>query len=40
MLVTFLEMRLRAITSISLDKASEKGSIRFSYTNNSTESCT
>ena len=28
----------KSISSISLDKASEAGSIRFSYTNNSTES--
>jgi hypothetical protein len=29
---------MRAITSVSLDKGSELGSVRFSYTNNSTES--
>ena len=34
----FFRTAMRAITSVSLDKGSESGSVRFSYTNNSTES--
>lgn len=34
----FFRSATRAITSISLDKASDNASVRFSYTNNSTES--
>ena len=34
----FFRSATKAITSISLDKGSESGSVRFSYTNNSTES--
>ena len=34
----FFRNAIKSISSISLDKASEAGSIRFSYTNNSTES--
>ncbi len=34
----FFRTAMRAITSVSLDKGSELGSVRFSYTNNSTES--
>ena len=34
----FFRSGVRAITSLSLDKSSEAGSVRFSYTNNSSES--
>ena len=34
----FFRQAVRSITSISIDKGSEMGSIRFSYTNNSSES--
>ena len=34
----FFRSAVRAITSLSIDKGSETGSIRFSYTNNSSES--
>ena len=34
----FFRSAVRAITSVSMDKGSEDGSIRFSYTNNSSES--
>ena len=34
----FFRSAARKITSISLDKGSENGSVRFSYTNNSSES--
>ena len=34
----FFRSALRSITSLSIDKGSDAGSIRFSYTNNSSES--
>ena len=34
----FFQTATKAITSISLDKGSESGSVRFSYTNNDSES--